>query len=104
MQYTQHALKQHTRYIPETAKNVTVKGLTVGARELLKEHGCILTNAGNNATMVSYPQGTTRQELLPDSPHTMPGINYIVSFPSGFELQEVQTQGIRYRKLYLPKH
>jgi hypothetical protein len=99
----QNTHTQHTRYMVEIARTVTVKNLDSWAREYLEEHGCTLTNAGGDATMVSYPSGTTRQELLSTSPHTIPGINYRVCFPDGFELREVQAQGTRYRELYVPK-
>jgi hypothetical protein len=91
----------YTRYMPEIAISVTVKDLDPWAKEFLVEHGCTLTDAGNNATMVSYPNGTTRQELLP--PNKVPGINYRVKFPHGFELREVQKAGTRYRELYKMK-
>jgi hypothetical protein len=103
-QQTQQTQQTHTNPLdgrPGPATPVTVKGLTVGSKTYLQGKGCTLIDAGENATMVTYPQGTTRQKLL--GPNKIPGIHYRITFPSGFELREVQIEGIKYRELYLPK-
>jgi hypothetical protein len=88
----------------ELAVATTVKGLDPQAKKFLQEQGCILTNAGGTNTMISYPAGTTRQQLALTEKTRLPGIHYRITFPNGTSLREVQKTGIRYRELYMVKY
>lgn len=58
--------------------------LTEEAREIIVRHGCTLDENADEC-MVSFPEGTTRTEILP----RMMTERYRIAFPDNYELQEV---------------
>ena len=58
--------------------------LTEEAREIIVRHGCTL-DENIDEGMMSFPEGTTRTELLP----RMMTERYHITFPDGYKLQEV---------------
>jgi len=58
--------------------------LTEEARKIIVRHGCTLVENADEC-MVSFPEGTTRTEILP----RMMTERYCITFPDNYELQEV---------------
>ena len=58
--------------------------LTEEARKIIVRHGCTLDENADEC-MVSFPEGTTRTEILP----RMMTERYCITFPDNYELQEV---------------
>jgi len=54
------------------------------ARKIIVRHGCTLDENADEC-MVSFPEGTTRTEILP----RMMTERYCITFPDNYELQEV---------------
>jgi len=58
--------------------------LTEEARKIIVRHGCTLDENADEC-MVSFPEGTTRTEILP----RMMTERYRITFPDSYKLQEV---------------
>jgi hypothetical protein len=54
----------------------------------LLHHGCTLEQVNENEAILTYPPGTTRQELYPRTSD----IRYRVMLPDGIELREIDTR------------
>ncbi len=84
-----HQLK--TPLLTEEARKIIVRHgctldalLTEEARKIIVRHGCTLDENADEC-MVSFPEGTTRTEILP----RMMTERYCITFPDNYELQEV---------------
>ena len=66
-------------------QKLTIKLLIPGAQEILLQHGCVMHDKGYEETLVTFPEGTQRQEIWP---RTM-SERYRILLPDGQELRQV---------------
>lgn len=71
------------------AKSLRLKGLLEAAEALLREAGCEVVRAkGTTDILLTYPTGTTRQELFARSMES----RFRVLLPDGLELREMASR------------
>ncbi|MDQ2884671.1 MAG: hypothetical protein M3Y39_01135 [Chloroflexota bacterium] len=71
------------------AKSLRLKGLLEAAEALLKEAGCEIVRAkGTTDILLTYPAGTTRQEIFARSMES----RFRVLLPDGLELREIASR------------
>ncbi|MBV9711307.1 MAG: hypothetical protein JO011_10405 [Ktedonobacteraceae bacterium] len=66
-------------------ETITLRRLIPEARELLVQHGCMMCEEGHEETVVSFPEGTKRQEIWP----RVVSERYRIILPDGLELRQV---------------
>ena len=67
-------------------------------REIFSAHGITLEIAGDHC-LVTFPDGTTRQEILPRPNYS---VRYRITLPDGHEMREVDQRNALYSSLGFP--
>lgn len=73
----------------EPALPITIVHPGEVVRLFLQQHGCIFTLTSQREAHLTYPAGSTRQELYPRTAEC----RYRVLLPDGIELREVEPRG-----------
>ena len=73
-------------------QTLTLWRLIPEAGEILLQHGCTMDEKGHEETLITFPEGTLRQEIWPRTANE----RYRILLPDGQELRQVfdRFQGI----------
>ncbi len=82
-------IDNHDSCMPILVTSVIVSGLTLEAVNLLRLNDCTIVQASKEHSIISFPEGTTRQQLV--TPTIVNEVRNRILFKSGFELREKVT-------------